>query len=195
MARHFKEGTPVNAPGNASSQTDDTARTKTTPLGMDDTMRVNAAPTRVDNTVRTRVNPPRVDNTVRANVNPPRVDAVPSPAQYRYYDEQVPRRERPSRAGAGVARVVLTLVIWVCRLSAIGLSAVVVLDCFSNMRVRVALFNLTAAIASAMPSQLAGMYVIDTPFGGAFRGDFAICAVVLFVADWILCRVRGSLRR
>lgn len=124
---------------------------------------------------------------------PPRVDAVPSPAQYRYEDE--PRAARGRRRRHLPARAVLALLAWACRLAAIALSVVAVLDCFSNLSARAALFNLTAVLASALPAQVSGLYVINTPFGGAFRGDFAVCAVALFVADWLLCRVRGSLRR
>ncbi len=125
---------------------------------------------------------------------PVRVDAVPSPAQYRYGEE--PGAASPARRRRHLpARGLLALLAWACRLAAITLSVVAVLDCFSNLSSRTALFNLTAALASALPARVSGLYVINTPFGGAFRGDFALSSLALFVADWLLCRVRGSLRR
>lgn len=115
------------------------------------------------------------------------------------YGYEAPREVEPVGMGHHLgARVLLAIICWVVRLSAIFLSGVVVLDSLSLGAGRTELLRITAAISSAistaLPFGLAGSYVIDTPFGGAFRGDFAIVALVLFVIDWILCRIRARLR-
>lgn len=120
-------------------------------------------------------------------------------AQGQGYGYEAPREVEPVGMGHHLgARVLLAIICWVVRLSAIFLSGVVVLDSLSLGAGRTQLLRITAAISSAistaLPFGLAGSYVIDTPFGGAFRGDFAVVALVLFVIDWILCRIRARLR-
>ena len=39
-----------------------------------------------------------------------------------------------------------------------------------------------------------GILCVATPFGGMFRGDFAIVSVALFVIDWVCLRIAASLR-
>lgn len=102
-------------------------------------------------------------------------------------------RMAPGRDGTGALRAVLLLVSWALRLMAWALVLLVVVDCFT-MGNRLTVMRVTARVAALLPSRLAGVYVIDTPFGGAFRGDFAIAAVVLLLLDWIVARVRRSVR-
>ena len=45
-----------------------------------------------------------------------------------------------------------------------------------------------------MSAGLEGLLVIQTPLGGAFRGDFALFAVIVFIIDWVICKVAASLR-
>ena len=47
---------------------------------------------------------------------------------------------------------------------------------------------------SALPSAIAGYGVITSPFGGVFRLDYAIVAVILFVADYLLTRASRRVR-
>lgn len=143
-----------------------------------------------------------------SNQPQPQVQGYVGPNQYGYVQPQgqmpvqpyakgyeAPRQVEPVGHGRHLAaRFFLALFSWVFRLAAIAISVVVVLDSFTMAAARVELLRATALISSFIPSQLAGLYVIDTPFGGAFRGDFAIVAVVLFLVDWILCRIRVSLR-
>ena len=41
---------------------------------------------------------------------------------------------------------------------------------------------------------LRGILTFMSPFGGVFRGDFAVTAVMLFALDWICMRISTSLR-
>lgn len=113
------------------------------------------------------------------------------PYQQQGYQPQF-EGEEPGR-GHGLARGILLLVSWALRLAALGLVALVVVNCLT-MGNRVAIMRITAQVAQLLPRSLAGLYVIDSPFGGVFRGDFAIAAVVLFVLDWIVARIRRRLR-
>lgn len=92
-----------------------------------------------------------------------------------------------------MVRVLLLLLAWVLRLAAIGLAALVVLDAFT-LGNRLAVLQVTTYVTSLLPDALAGVYVLDTPFGGAFRGDFAIASLALFVLDWVCMRIRRALR-
>ena len=49
-------------------------------------------------------------------------------------------------------------------------------------------------IVGTMPEFLRGLFVFQTPFDGAFRGDFAILAMMSLIADWAFCRIASSLR-
>lgn len=120
----------------------------------------------------------------------PVAPAREAPAQEGYrYEQPAPRRRRPGRAGV---RAILLVLSWTLRLAAIALAGLVVLDAFTVGN-RMTLMQLTARAAQLLPSSLAGLYVLDTPFGGAFRGDFAIASVCLFVLDWVCARIRRAL--
>lgn len=118
---------------------------------------------------------------------------VPSPPGYAYEPSESPVVEAAHRHGHGIARGVLLFLSWCFRLAAWGLVALVIVNSFTVGN-RVTLMRITERATQMLPDSLAGLYVVDTPFGGAFRGDFAIAAVVLFVLDWIMARIRRRLR-
>lgn len=95
-----------------------------------------------------------------------------------------------STAAAGVLR----LFALVCRVAAWALVALVVADAVLPAGPRAWLLGINAAVSALVPEAVSGILVIVTPFGGAFRGDFAIVAIVLLVLDWALCRLSASLR-
>lgn len=68
----------------------------------------------------------------------------------------------------------------------------VVLLCFSAGFLRPVLVQIQTVITAFLPEGLRGIAVIPTPFGGAFRGDFALIAVVLFLLDWLFTRLYES---
>lgn len=71
--------------------------------------------------------------------------------------------------------------------------ALVVADVFASGQLRAAIL-LNSALSGILPDALDGVLVIQTPFGGAFRGDFAVFAILLFIIDWAICKVAASLR-
>ncbi|MBM6774137.1 hypothetical protein [Olsenella profusa] len=91
---------------------------------------------------------------------------------------------------AGALRVLAL----VCRVCAWALAALVVADALLPAGPRALLLGVNGAVTQLVPAALRGLLVFATPLGGAFRGDFAVLAIVLLVADWLLCRIAASLR-
>lgn len=82
----------------------------------------------------------------------------------------------------------------VLRACAWALAALVVADAVLPAGPRSLLLPVNSLVSQLMPAPMSGLFVFQTPFEGAFRGDFAIVAIVLLVLDWICCRVSASLR-
>ena len=83
----------------------------------------------------------------------------------------------------------------VCRVVAWVLVALVVAGAVLPAGPRSLLLGANGLASSFLPSGVSGLFVFVTPFGGAFRGDFALVALALFVLDWLLCHVAASLER
>lgn len=75
-----------------------------------------------------------------------------------------------------------------------AVAALVVADVLATGPARSAILPLNTALSRLMFAGLEGLLVIQTPLGGAFRGDFALFAVILFIIDWAICKVAASLR-
>ena len=94
-----------------------------------------------------------------------------------------------------IASQVLGGIAIACRVAAWALVALVAADAFLPAGPRAALLAANGVAARLVPGPLLGLLVFQTPFGGAFRGDFALAAVLLLVVDWLLVRASASLRR
>ena len=84
------------------------------------------------------------------------------------------------------ASVALRAVACACRVIAVALCIALVALSFSLGPLRPILFGVQSALASVEPAALRGTLVFPTPMGGAFRGDFAVFALVLFALDRVL---------
>ena len=134
----------------------------------------------------------------------PPVQAVPSPSRegYDYYESSARRDEKPYKkakkrgVGASLVSGLLSFVAVILRLVAILMAALVVASAVvSSGAYRQIIAKFVTVAAGFLPDKLAGIYVCQTPLGGVFRGDLVICAVALFVIDFILTRIAHSLRR
>lgn len=96
-----------------------------------------------------------------------------------------------ARGGAGKLLRALGMVF---RVMAWALTAPVVADSFVSGAVRSLLLPLNTMLSRAVPDAISGVLVFQTPLGGAFRGDFALVAALLFVLDWAACKAASSLR-
>ena len=80
------------------------------------------------------------------------------------------------------------------RVAAWAIVLLVVADAVLPAGARTWLLGVNGTLSRLVPGALSGLFVLQTPLGGAFRGDFAVVAIVLLVLDWICCRASASLR-
>jgi hypothetical protein len=104
--------------------------------------------------------------------------------------EDVPARGGIHMVGRGFA----LLLAWLLRLVAIALFVLVVLNVLSISVLEVPLERVTDALSSFLPWHEAVPLSVDTPFGGSFRGDLALLSLFFFVLDWLMYRLRATLR-
>lgn len=103
--------------------------------------------------------------------------------------------DAPSRGGIyAFLRGLMLIFAWAVRLCAFAMTIVVLLNAVSPSFLQATLSRVTDLITSYLPWRNIGLLEVDTPFGGVLRGDLAILTLVLFVIDWLLCRIRASLR-
>ncbi|WP_130812108.1 hypothetical protein [Olsenella sp. Marseille-P4559] len=86
------------------------------------------------------------------------------------------------------ARAVLRAVALVTRVIAVALCILVIADSLDVGMLHTALLGINGVATGMVPEPIQGLLVFRTPMGGAFRGDFALVAIVLFVIDWLLAR-------
>lgn len=145
---------------------------------------------------RTRVRRQRVEE-----FDGPKEDAYGVSASYRtsyadpvvdedYYDSYVPARGGIRAVGRGI----LLVLAWACRLAAIAGVAVVIVNMPYARSFNPTLIGLMDALWYYVPWEQGAHLAVDTPFGGTFYGDVALASILLFVIDWLLCRLRAALR-
>ncbi len=100
----------------------------------------------------------------------------------------------PSASHDNAPKALLGAVGFAFRVAAWAVCALVVADIFLTGPARSAVLPLNTLLARAIPEAISGSLVISTPLGGAFRGDFAIVAVLFFLIDWVFCKIASSLR-
>ena len=110
---------------------------------------------------------------------------VPSPPQ--------PPNARRSGPFAALASLGLRALSLCARLAAITISLLVIVASFGANRHRAIVVSLFTRVSALIPAGLQGRLVVETPFGGAFRGDLAVLAVVLFLIDWFCLSYAYSL--
>lgn len=103
--------------------------------------------------------------------------------------------DMPARGGIyAFLRGILLLIAWIFRIAAIAFMLLLVANVLALPVFRSHLSWFTDLVTSYLPWRNIGLLAIDTPFGGTFRGDFAIISLLLFIVDWLICRLRASLR-
>lgn len=95
-------------------------------------------------------------------------------------------------ASAAASRALRALA-YLCRAAAIVLSVLVVALCLGTAT-DLGLVSIVMGLNDFVPTAVSGLLVIPTPLGGAFRGDFFLVAVFLFVLDWGLMRASSAVR-
>lgn len=90
--------------------------------------------------------------------------------------------------------VALSLLGFAFRLFAFVLCALTVVLCFNGVATMLGIVNLVVDLTRALPDIIAGYGLIPTPFGGVFRFDFAVVAVMCFFADYLLGSISRTIR-
>lgn len=100
----------------------------------------------------------------------------------------------PNASHDNPGKALLGAVGFAFRFAGWALVALVVVDLFLTGPARTAVLPLNTLLSRAIPEAISGSFVISTPLGGAFRGDFALVAVLFFLIDWVFCKIASSLR-
>lgn len=90
--------------------------------------------------------------------------------------------------------VALNIFAFIMRICAIALCIIIVLLCIPGAVSALGLVGFVVDLSHALPSIIAGYGVIVSPFGGVFRFDYLIMALLLFLIDWICVRLARRLR-
>lgn len=139
---------------------------------------------------------------IRRQYQPAPRQAVPSEyyaPQQEYFDDGDVRGGRMQgrasvAAHSAASRVVLVIIAWVCRILAILTSITVIAGVFGMAMAIPFVSSYYQWLTSITPSGLLGSLSFATVLGGAFRGDFALIAVFLFLVDWVCLKASSSLR-
>lgn len=107
-----------------------------------------------------------------------------------YFDDEVIQ----TRGGIwALFRGIFLLLAWIVRLVAIVLFVLVMLK---SVQIPYVYDVVTYALdfgTQYLPWREFGALSLDTPLGGVFRCDLCIASLLLFVVDWILCRIRAAM--
>ncbi|MFU9915633.1 hypothetical protein [Fannyhessea vaginae] len=81
-----------------------------------------------------------------------------------------------------------------CRVFAWMLSLIIVGSALPFAPLRFAFLIFYHTVSRILPPVLVGSFIIESPFGGILRGDYVIVTLVLFMLDYLLCRLAFTLR-
>lgn len=176
----------------------------------------NAAPTVRRQRIAQSPQPydPSSDSEYAAYASPqggyePRPMPSPSPRPIRKSAPEAMRPERADYYASTVERVVSGLfhgitgslvsvfcqfIAVLCRVFAWMLSLIIVGSALPFAPLRFAFLMFYHTISRILPPVLVGSFIIESPFGGILRGDYVIVTLVLFVLDYLLCRLAFTLR-
>jgi hypothetical protein len=93
-----------------------------------------------------------------------------------------------------VLSIVFRIASYACRVLAWILFVLVGVLAFGSILGRTHVLEFAMDVTDMLPAAISGVFVWPTPFDGAFRGDFAIAAVVLFILDWLFARLSQAVR-
>lgn len=139
----------------------------------------------------------------------PRPIPSPSPRPMRKSTPEAMRPERADyyastveRAVSGLFHGITGLLVSVfcqfiavlCRVFAWMLSLIIVGSALPFAPLRFAFLMFYHTVSRILPPVLVGSFIIESPFGGILRGDYVIVTLVLFVLDYLLCRLAFTLR-
>lgn len=125
----------------------------------------------------------------------PRATSVPSP-RANYQESTVEHAVSGLFHGVtgSLVSVFCQFIAVLCRVFAWMLSLIIVGSALPFAPLRFAFLMLYHTVSRILPPVLVGSFVIESPFGGILRGDYVIVTLVLFVLDYLFCRLAFTLR-
>lgn len=138
----------------------------------------------------------------------PRPIPSPSPRPMRKSTPEAMRPERADYYASTVERAVSGLfhgitgslvsvfcqfIAVLCRVFAWMLSLIIVGSALPFAPLRFAFLMFYHTVSRILPPVLVGSFIIESPFGGILRGDYVIVTLVLFMLDYLLCRLAFTL--
>ncbi|WP_303870812.1 hypothetical protein [Fannyhessea vaginae] len=125
----------------------------------------------------------------------PRTTPVPSP-RANYQESTVERAVSGLFHGVtgSLVSVFCQFIAVLCRVFAWMLSLIIIGSALPFAPLRFAFLMLYHTVSRILPPVLVGSFVIESPFGGILRGDYVIVTLVLFVLDYLFCRLAFTLR-
>lgn len=125
----------------------------------------------------------------------PRATPVPSP-RANYQESTVEHAVSGLFHGVtgSLVSVLCQFIAVLCRVFAWMLSLIIVGSALPFAPLRFAFLMLYHTVSRILPPVLVGSFVIESPFGGILRGDYVIVTLVLFVLDYLFCRLAFTLR-
>ncbi len=91
-------------------------------------------------------------------------------------------------------RGVVLVLAWAVRLVALAGTGLVLLGSFYVVASHPTFVTVVDQLWRYLPWGRIETLSVDTPMGGTFYGDLALIVLVLFVIDWLLCKLRAALR-
>lgn len=125
----------------------------------------------------------------------PRATPVPSP-RANYQESTVEHAVSGLFHGVtgSLVSVFCQFIAVLCRVFAWMLSLIIVGSALPFAPLRFAFLMFYHTVSRILPPVLVGSFIIESPFGGILRGDYVIVTLVLFVLDYLLCRLAFTLR-
>lgn len=125
----------------------------------------------------------------------PRATPVPSP-RANYQESTVEHAVSGLFHGVtgSLVSVLCQFIAVLCRVFAWMLSLIIVGSALPFAPLRFAFLMLYHTVSRILPPVLVGSFVIESPFGGILRGDYVIVTLVMFVLDYLFCRLAFTLR-
>lgn len=134
---------------------------------------------------------------VNAVPSQPYDDPYANPVDIRAQERAARRAERDARPSflRRFAAFMLRLAALFPRLGAIGLCGLVIAGALPWLSNRGKVITALSIASQFVPERISGIFVTQTPFGGAFRGDLALAAFILFLVDWLMVKMASAIER
>lgn len=90
--------------------------------------------------------------------------------------------------------IALTIISYALRICGIFMCLMTIVLCFPGVTAKLNLVGFVVELSRSVPGAIAGYGLVASPFGGVFRLDFALVALVCFALDFGCIRLADRLR-